>query len=502
MTAYGRVWPPELTGALAGLTGSASLILRGPKNKRGDAALKEPRLEQTRETRLVGWKRIAAHLGCSERTARRWEQEEGLPVHRQQHESRSTIYAVPSELDQWIASRTEVADNAVASRVPSRLRQGWIPLIASVFVLVLVSTFAVVSLLPNSRNGDEATALMSEDPAAIDLYERGRMLWAQRGEAQNARAIKLLTQAVERDETFAEAWSALALAWLTYPTYNSEIAPETALDEALLAADRAVQLDPSLAEPRSVMASVAQRRGDWIRSEEVFQTALEADPDNTTLMLWFAGHNRELGRMAAADQLTQDALALDPNSPPVLTETAMNYFQGGNLETGREMLDYLWFDIGFEVPIVWFGRWSVLMETGQYDLAEAWIEKTPFPSGAPLMVEYISRKRDPDLADDTGFAARMMTAYENGLPGWFAYHLLDLSGLPDAALDILDLETRKGEFYNSVVLFFPRGSTARQNDRFADLVERLGFFDYWARYGPPDICADEPETELCQRVQE
>lgn len=459
-------------------------------------------MEQARETRLVGWKRIAAHLGCSERTARRWEQEEGLPVHRQQHESRSTIYAVPSELDQWIAARTEISDGSETARVPNRLRQGWIPLLTSVFVLIVVSTMALVSLLPDSRAGDEDTSQMSEDPAAIDLYERGRMLWAQRGEAQNARAIKLLTQAVERDETFAEAWSALALAWLTYPTYNSEIAPETALEEALLSADRAVQLDPSLAEARSVMASVAQRRGDWIRSEEVFRTALEADPDNTTLMLWFAGHNRELGRMEAANQLTQAALARDPNSPPVLTETAMNSFQGGNLETGREMLDYLWFDIGFEAPIVWFGRWSVLMESGEYDLAEAWIEKTPFPSGAPLMVEYISRQRAPDLADDIGFAMRTKAAHENGLPGWFAFHLLDLSGLAEDALDILEVETRKGSFDNSVVLFFPRGSSARQSDRFAGLVQRLGYFDYWRRFGAPDICTDEPETELCQRIQE
>ena len=458
-------------------------------------------MEQARETRLVGWKRIAAHLGCSERTARRWEQEEGLPVHRQQHETRSTIYAVPSELDNWIASRTEIAPGGETARVSSRLRQGWIPLVASVLILALVSGFAIVSLLPESDPEASSSAELSADPTALDLYERGRALWAQRGEVPNARAIKLLTQAVERDPDFAEAWAALASAWLTYPTYSDEIEPERAVDEALLAADRAVQLNPGLAEPRSVMASIAQRQGDWARAEQVFQSALEADPENVSLMLWYAGHKRELGRMADAALLTQAALARDPNSPPVLTETAMNLYQAGQLEESRSQLDYLWFDLGLEVPIVWFGRWSLLVETGEYDAASAWIEKTFFPAGEAVMAEFITRQQDPSARDDAGYEARVKAAYADGFPPWYAYHLLDQSGLPEAALDILDQATKDGdEFYNTVVLFFPRGGTARRSDRFADLVERLGYIDYWRRFGAPDICTAEPEIDLCERV--
>lgn len=461
-------------------------------------------MEQTRETRLVGWKRIAAHLGCSERTARRWEQEEGLPVHRQQHETRSTIYAIPSELDDWIASRTELAPGSGpgrgAARVPVRLRQGWIPLLASVLVLALVGGFAVSTLLPGPQATDEDGPSLSADPDAVDLYERGRALWSQRGEAPNARAIKLLTQAVERDDGFAEAWAALASAWLTYPTYNDQISSDRAIDEALLAADRAVQLDPTLVEARSVMASVARRQGDWVRAEQVYRTALEADPESTTLMLWFAGHNRELGRMEKADKLTRAARALDPNSPPILTETAMNYFQVGRVDESRELLDYLWFDLGLEVPIVWFGRWSVLIESGEYEAATAWLEWTFFDSGASVMEEYIARQGEPNVADADGFIARVNAAYEGGFPGWLAYHMLDQSGLPDAALDILAADIQKQAFYNSVVLFFPRGGTARQSDRLADLVQQLGFFEYWRTYGAPDICADEPEISLCRRI--
>jgi TolB-like protein len=49
---------------------------------------------------LSSWKEIAAYLKCSERTARRWE-EEGLPVHRHAHKKKAGIYAYKPEIDAW-----------------------------------------------------------------------------------------------------------------------------------------------------------------------------------------------------------------------------------------------------------------------------------------------------------------------------------------------------------------------------------------------------------------
>jgi Tol biopolymer transport system component len=57
------------------------------------------------EGRLDSWKEIAAYLGRGIRTVQRWEQEEGLPVHRLAHEKRGTIYARREELAAWWESR-------------------------------------------------------------------------------------------------------------------------------------------------------------------------------------------------------------------------------------------------------------------------------------------------------------------------------------------------------------------------------------------------------------
>lgn len=55
--------------------------------------------------RLDSWKEIASYLRRSVRSAKRWEKEEGLPVHRHLHGKRDSVYAYRTELDGWWTSR-------------------------------------------------------------------------------------------------------------------------------------------------------------------------------------------------------------------------------------------------------------------------------------------------------------------------------------------------------------------------------------------------------------
>lgn len=80
------------------------------------------------------WKEIAAHLKRDVSTVKRWEKAEGLPVHRHVHQARSSVYAYPSELDAWLASRRPGLEAAAA------LAAGWrrpAPLLAVTAVLLL-----------------------------------------------------------------------------------------------------------------------------------------------------------------------------------------------------------------------------------------------------------------------------------------------------------------------------------------------------------------------------
>jgi len=61
----------------------------------------------TPQKTLESWKQIAAYLDRSERTVRRWEANEGLPVHRREHEKQDTVFAYRHEIEAWSRSRTK-----------------------------------------------------------------------------------------------------------------------------------------------------------------------------------------------------------------------------------------------------------------------------------------------------------------------------------------------------------------------------------------------------------
>jgi len=69
-----------------------------------------PQQDQGTPARLESWKEIAAYLQRDAKTARSWEKEEGLPIHRHTHKSRSSVYAYPAEIDRWRATRRVVAE--------------------------------------------------------------------------------------------------------------------------------------------------------------------------------------------------------------------------------------------------------------------------------------------------------------------------------------------------------------------------------------------------------
>lgn len=71
--------------------------------------------------RLESWKEIAAYLNRAVRTVRRWEKDEGLPVHRHLHQKLGTVYAHTGEIDAWWEGRRAVVRSpAVAGRAADR----------------------------------------------------------------------------------------------------------------------------------------------------------------------------------------------------------------------------------------------------------------------------------------------------------------------------------------------------------------------------------------------
>ena len=460
--------------------------------------------------RLIGWKRIAGHLGCSERTARRWEAEERLPVHRQVHESKSTVFAYGEELDAWIQTRqlagSSAPDPSSVTTVPISRQTGrrfWMAAASLVLLAGLSVGAFFLWNLPGKNVETGALTKLTDDPVALDLYQRGRALWHQRGEEGNRRAILLLEQAVEQDPHFAEAWSALASAWATFPNYADDLPISQTTSEALLAAHRALELDPTLSEPRTLMSEIAAERGEWLRAREIYEEAIRADPGNMTVLVWYAGFYRNVGQITKSLELTSRVLAVEPSSPTALSEHAMNTFFMRDKAEGEARLDQLWNEFGFQVSLIWYGKWSALVFREEFEAAIDWGQHCPFEAVCRLFDETARVLQTRDPARQGVLVSDIKSGYQEGLPGFLGVGLLELLGeVSEMTAVVNDEIDRTGTFVTPVALYSPRTPAFREGPDFTDIVTRIGLMDYWQAAGPPDFCAAEPDAHVCRQLLE
>jgi Tol biopolymer transport system component len=122
------------------------------------------------EAPLESWKEIGAYLQRNAVTARRWEKEEGLPVHRHSHKSRASVYAYPSEIDAWRAGR-----KAVGGPGPRPLWK--IPAFALTMLLCLVMVGNGIRPQVASAQGGPSKRLVCNDNCGdASLSADGRFL--------------------------------------------------------------------------------------------------------------------------------------------------------------------------------------------------------------------------------------------------------------------------------------------------------------------------------------
>ena len=161
---------------------------------------------------------------------------------------------------------------------------------------------------------------------AYDAYLRGRYSLNRRTEEGLHNALGYFHAALEADPGYALAYAGLADCYvLMVSTYD--ISPEATVVQARAAANKALALDPGLAEPHAVLAVIAQNHDwNWEESEREFKLAMAADPANPTLHHWYSAGLAARGRFEESVHEIAIARRLDPMSLPIRTaEGAESY---------------------------------------------------------------------------------------------------------------------------------------------------------------------------------
>lgn len=205
---------------------------------------------------------------------------------------------------------------------------------------------AIADKLQLRLSGNDSKGLTKQDTTnneAYQLYLQGRYFWSKRSSENLKKATQLLKAATEKDPNFALAYAGLADCYAVAYYYVGE-RPRDLMPFAKTYAAKAIELDPTLAEPHATLA-FASWLLDWDRAtaEKEFLRAIELNPNYPTAHHWYSRYLRAVGRMDEAFQQIKLAEELDPLSLVVINNIAENYIDRGDLNAAakecRRMMD-------------------------------------------------------------------------------------------------------------------------------------------------------------------
>ena len=159
--------------------------------------------------------------------------------------------------------------------------------LGSVFALQDEITRAIVNALQAKVSGPSENALAArrpQNPEAHQLYLRGRFHWNKRDPENFKRAISYFQQALELAPDYALAHAGLADTYMLLGFHGYGVLPPNgAMPKARAAAEKALALDPTLAEAHASLAMVrAFFDWDFAAAEDHFRRAIELNPSYPT----------------------------------------------------------------------------------------------------------------------------------------------------------------------------------------------------------------------------
>jgi serine/threonine protein kinase/Tfp pilus assembly protein PilF len=317
----------------------------------------------------------------------------------------------------------------------------------------------------------------TEDAEAYRLYLQGRHHWNRWTEEGFYKAIRYFEQAVEKDPSYALAYTGLAESYVLLG-WNSYLPPKDAFPKGKAAATTALQLDPSLGEAHTPLAAVLWLYDwQWHQAQSEFKRSLELNPTYPTANHWHAEYLMTMGRQAEAIDKMRSSQELDPLSLIISTAIGWaSYMARRYDEAIAQLLRTAELDPNYAVTYWILGL--LYRITGRYELAIVAGEKgVTLSSGSPLMRAALAHtyalsgraKEARQVLDDLTELAK----HKYVVPHFLAGIHIGL-GDNDAAMDCLEKSYEEHSHWLIYLHIDPSMDGLRSNPRFQDLLRRVG----------------------------
>ncbi len=327
-------------------------------------------------------------------------------------------------------------------------------------------------LLPGAQQRLASRRAVSDE--AQEAYMRGRFLLGRRTAEAFKQAESYFERAIELEPRYAEAYAGQAFALMILPNYQGLTAGE-AIPKAKAAALKALEIDPALAEARTVLAQIhSEFEWDFAGAEREFKQVLEDNPNFAPAHSGYAVHLWAMGRFDDGNAEMKKTAELAPLSLGTGVDLGRGYYFARQYD--RAIAQYervIELDPNFSAAHSMLGM--ALLEKHEYDRAIAELQKGIALSGGqsvflPYAYAVAGRKKEAQQ-ELTGCLERWKIKHTGGGCMALAY-----SGLGDKDQAFAWLENEFQEHTGIIFMLkaYPYWDSLRSDPRYRDLLRRAG----------------------------
>jgi TolB-like protein/DNA-binding winged helix-turn-helix (wHTH) protein/Flp pilus assembly protein TadD len=334
---------------------------------------------------------------------------------------------------------------------------------------------------------DSASGITS-DIEAFSLYLKGRELFNDRIDLRDEglrEALDFFRLSAEQDPGFAKAHSGIALVYWLLTSYDDTLDKEAYFKLSEASANFALELDPGATGALSALASVHTARGELEEAAAMFERVRAIGSNDSNIVHWEAMLHIRLGYFDELIDTLTEVYRLDPLNEHIGWSLAAALNFSGEPEKAAVILPEL---EHFTYRQYVLGL--VAINKGNFAEARDLLRDVRMRSGvlpASFADSLIDALEDPALAEEV--AQGVLSATRSGeMQVGVAFESLLILGSPhvfDLDIDPLHDINRKqmhAQIWNNWAV------AVRQDPRFKEWVDALGYVDFWRKYGWPDRC--------------
>jgi TolB-like protein/Tfp pilus assembly protein PilF/class 3 adenylate cyclase len=350
--------------------------------------------------------------------------------------------------------------------------------LTDVFAIESEIAKSIADTLKAKLTGSEEHAIFArptENTNAHQFYLKGRYFWNKRTGPDLQTATDYFKQAIEQDSNYALAYAGLADSYVLLSYYGVGTLQQS-IPPAKAAAQKALELDPTLAEPHSTLGLILYSGFDFSQSKKEFERAIALDPNDATAHQWFGnGPLIVTGEFDQAIAEGKRAIELDPLSLVINTDLAVGYTMARRYPEAIEQFNKI---LAVD-PRFYYARWAfglALQCNGQLPEAIAQYKKAAELTDDPFVLAWLAQgyakagQRDEALK----LLAQMEELATKRYVGAWSFAIVHLAlGEKGKAIDELDRAFReRSDPFITFIKVSPLFDPLRGDPRFQALLAK------------------------------